>query len=316
MFDIFGKRYYFFAVSIIVILAGFVAMLINGVKLDIQFQGGTIMRIEMADDNYNASEIETVLSQEFGKNITAQKQTTLNPDKQNEKINLLTLKVSKESTLNDDERARVVTILREKYNVSPEAQMSVLSVEPFIGAELLRKGIQAALISMLLIVIYVWWRFKVLSLSAAIFGIVALIHDALVMLAAYTIFQIPVNESFIAAVLMILGYSINDTVIIYDRIRENLRLTRKMPLDQLVNTSIIQTLSRSINTTITTLLCVLAVLIFASVNKIQSLTDFAFPMTVGIVSGSYSTIFIAGPLWVMWKNYRNKRVKGRKPAKA
>jgi preprotein translocase subunit SecF len=115
------------------------------------------------------------------------------------------------------------------------------------------------------------------------------------------------NESFYCGHLTILGYSMNDTVIIYDRVRENSSLLRKMPIAELVNRSILQTLNRSINTVVTVLISILTVFIFASVYKIHSVTEFTFPLLIGITSGCYSSIFIASPLYVMWKEYKAKR---------
>jgi preprotein translocase subunit SecF len=138
------------------------------------------------------------------------------------------------------------------------------------------------------------------------------------MLAVYTIFKLPVNESFIAAVLTILGYSMNDTIIIYDRIRENSNQLRRMPIGELVNRSIIQTLNRSINTIVTVLICLISMLVFSLVYNITSITDFILPLIVGIVSGCYSSIFIASPLWILWKESKQKKkIKTKqKPARA
>ena len=179
--------------------------------------------------------------------------------------------------------------------------MQVDSVEPFIGKEMMQKGITAALIASGLIILYVWYRFSLISgLAAAITAVIALIHDTLVMFSLYTIFRLPVNESFVAAVLMILGYSINNTIVIYDRIRENAPLMGKARVEDLVNTSIKQSLSRSINTTVTTLICILVVYIFASINSIQSLKDFSLPIIAGLIAGTYSSLFIATSLWYVW----------------
>jgi len=136
------------------------------------------------------------------------------------------------------------------------------------------------------------------------------------MFAVYTIFRIPVNESFIAAVLTILGYSLNDTIVIYDRIRENAKIIGSKDIENLVNTSVVQTMSRTIYTTISTLICVIVIYIFAAVNNIQSLKEFSFPLIFGLVSGTYSTVFIASPLWMLWRNARMKQVLRKKPSRA
>ena len=156
------------------------------------------------------------------------------------------------------------------------------------------------------------------GLSAGIMAVLALLHDALIMLSVYTIFQIPLNESFIAAVLTVIGYSMNDTIIIYDRVRENSNLLRRTPIAELVNQSIVQTLNRSINTVVTVLISIITVYMFARFYNIPSIENFSFPLIIGIVSGCYSSIFIASPLWVIWKEgqaKRKKTVKG-KPARA
>ena len=317
MIDFVGKRKYFFGLSIVLILVGIVFLLVNGLELDIQFQGGTLLKIEMPDDNFDADEIATTVGSELNKAVTAQKMKTFNPENAEEEIDMLMLKVSSKDTLSDDEIKQVITVLREKYNVKPDAQNQVQSVQPFIGREMLKDGLLAALIASVAIVLYVWWRFKIISgLSAAVMALVALFHDVVIVFLLYAVFRIPVNESFIAAMLTILGYSINDTIIVYDRIRENKRLYRKTSLAELVNMSTMQTLSRTINTTITTLIAVLSVFIFASFNNIQSLKDFTLPLIIGLLSGSYSSIFIASPLWEMWQVHRAKKPVSGKTAKA
>jgi preprotein translocase subunit SecF len=308
MIDLFGKRYYFFAVSVLIIIAGLVGLIINGVQLDIQFQGGTVLQIEMSDENFDTSKIEAEIGSAIGKSVTAQKLQTYNAEDSGNSIDLLMLKVSKEDTLTGEELNNVVDILKKDFNAKPDAQIQVQSVAPFIGRELMQKGLLAALLASALIILYVWWRFSIISgLSAAMFAILALLHDAFVMFAVFVIFRIPLNESFVAAVLTILGYSINDTIIIYDRIRENMRTAKRMPIAQLVNTSVIQTLARSINTTITTLICISTVFVFASMNNIQSLKEFSFPLLIGMISGTYSTLFLASPLWAMWQEAKAKR---------
>ncbi len=317
MIDLFSKRRYFFALSIIIVLAGFIGVLVNGVKLDIQFQGGTLMQIFMTEDNYDAEEVGDLLSEAIGKNISAQKMETYNAEDTSSKIDLLQLRVSKDDTLTAEEINKVVDILKSDFNVEPDAQMQIQSVEPFMGREMLEKGMLAAILASVLIMLYVWWRFSVMSgLSAAVCANLALLHDAFVMFAVYVIFGLPLNESFLAAVLTILGFSINDTIVIYDRIRENTRLMKNMPYPQLVNTSVIQTIARSINTTVTVMICVITLYIFAVINNIDSIKDFSFPLLIGLLSGTYSTIFIASPLWAVWQEARLKRRIAAKAAKA
>jgi preprotein translocase SecF subunit len=130
----------------------------------------------------------------------------------------------------------------------------------------------------------------------------------LALLITFIVFKIPINDAFIAVALTIIGYSINDTIVIYDRIRENKGLYKNIPCSELVNMSITQSMSRSINTGLATFISIGLVYIFAEIYGIQSIKNFALPMMIGVVSGCYSTIFIAGPLWVMWQNKKNKNV--------
>ena len=154
------------------------------------------------------------------------------------------------------------------------------------------------------------------GLSAGVIAIIALLHDIMVMFTVYIIFRIPLNNSFIAAVLTIIGYSMNDTVVIYDRIRENTRIMRKTTLKDLVNKSVLQSLSRSVNTSLTTLICILTLYVFAAVNNIESIKEFTLPLAIGIISGVYSTIFIASPLYLMWQERGKRKKTSGKPAKA
>lgn len=305
-------------VSIGLILTGFVFYLINGLQLDIQFQGGTIIQIQMNDDQFDLKKAEDIVQASINKKTSAQKSQTIDAKQAGKMINLLVLNVANSSdTLTDDERNSVIEALRKEFSIKPDAEISVNSVAPFIGKTMMVNGMKAIFWASLLIVLYIWVRFKAISgLSAGVAAVIALFHDALMVLATYIIFKIPLNESFIAAVLTILGYSINDTIVIYDRIRENNKMLKKVSFREMVNKSILQSLSRSINTALCTFLSITTVYVFAAYYNIQSIRDFALPMMVGIISGCYSTIFIAGPLWVMWKEYKGRKKVVGKPAKA
>lgn len=316
--DFIGKRNYFFALSIALMIAGLIGYFVNGLQLDIQFQGGTIIEMQMNDNTFSTEKAEEIVKNEIGKKATAQKSQTINSQETGKKIDILSLSVGSAEALSGDEINKVVVAIRKDFNVS-SAQMNVQNVQPFIGRELRDNAIRAIIVSSVLIILYIWMRFQVMSgLAAGVMAVLALLHDAAIMLAVYTVFKIPINESFIAAVLTILGYSMNDTIIIYDRIRENSRLLSKTQIPELVNKSIMQTLARSINTIVTVLICVVTVYAFAVFHNIRSMEEFSFPLIVGIASGCYSSIFIACPLWVMWKEAQaKKRISSKpKPAKA
>ncbi len=209
--------------------------------------------------------------------------------------------------ITSQEQEAVTSALEALY---PEAGMEVsasLTVEPFVGKRFFTNGMIAVGLAFFLILLYVGYRFRNIGgFSAGFMAIVALVHDCLVVTATFVLFKIPLNDSFIAALLTIIGFSINDTIVIYDRIRENRRIMPKATTEELVDTSISQSLTRSINTSVAVFMAIAITFIFAQIYDIESIKKFALPMMFGTVSGCYSTICIAGPLWTMWKNHRAK----------
>lgn len=300
-FDLVKHQKKFFIISAVIILIGIVFYFINGLNLDVQFSGGTRILIE-TNGEVNASEAEAIVEQATGKLVTAQTQKTNNPTEENRMIYMLRLDIASNQTLTDQELDAVIDIVTENFDVKEGGNMEVVSVEPSIGRETLGNGLKATLIASVLIILYVTWRFSSMhGFAAAITALIALVHDILVVFTMYTVFKLPLGEVFISAILTIIGYSLNDTIIIYDRIRENSKLMKKSTLDEIVNTSVKQSLTRTINTTVTTLLTVATLYIFAAVNNITSLMDFALPLIVGFIAGVYSTLFIASQLWLNWR---------------
>ncbi len=301
VFDFIKHQKKFFAISAVIILAGLVAFLINGVNLDVQFSGGTRILIE-TNGEVDAQKADALVEAAVGKTVTSQMQQTSNPESENKTIYMLRLDIASKETLTDEERNIVIDTVTQNFDVKEGGSQEILSVRPSIGSETLNNGLLAVLIASGIIVFYVTWRFSAMhGFAAAITALVALVHDILVVFGMYTIFRLPLGEVFISAVLTIIGYSLNDTIIIYDRIRENSKLMKKNTLEEIVNTSIMQSLTRTINTAATTLLTVATLYVFAAVNNITSLMDFALPLMVGFIAGVYSTVFIASPLWLMWR---------------
>lgn len=301
MIDIMKRKNYFFAFSIMIILLGVAAYFYyGGFNLDIQFQGGTVIEMHMKNDKFDLQKIDDMLTGILHKNVTTQKSYALNAV-DNKKVDLLIINIASSDTLTVDEKNDVVKAIRDEFKLGDDSQMTVRNIHPSIGKELLNRGLKGVLWMSILIAVYVALRFRVMSWQSGVFAVVGIIHDVLIMLSAYLIFQIPMNESFIAAVLTVVGYSMNDTVIIYDRIRENNGLLRQMSVSELTNKSIWQTLGRTINTTITVLICLVTVYVFAVINNIPSIKEFSLPLIIGTISGTYSSIFISSPLWVMSK---------------
>lgn len=315
MVNLYAKRYYFFILSAIVILAGIVSYFLFGFKLDIQFEGGTVIEMRANDKMFTEantqklqSEIADFVSKTINKPVNVQKSSTFDVEKGNSSYDIIKISIGSEDTLSDKEIKEVEGAVIKQYKLTAkEPVIREDSVEPFIGKEIMQDGLKALAIAFVLIILYVAFRFRVMSgFSAGVFAVIGVLHDAMIVMAVYLIFQIPLNESFIAAILTVVGYSMNDTIIIYDRIRENSRLLRKMPLPELVNQSIIQTLNRSINTVVTSLIAIITVYVFSKVNGIYSMEEFSFPLIIGIAAGCYSSIFVASPLYVMFKESQKK----------
>lgn len=296
-------RYIYFAISLAIILFGIIAACVNGIKLDITFQGGSIVKYTYTG-NIDLEEADKVASEALGREVSCQEQTTVARDDQ-----FLVINVAGNEAISTDEQKAMTAALEQQFPDAKLGSYTSQSVQPFTGKRFFREGLLAIAISFGLILVYVGIRFrKIGGFSAGTMAIIALIHDAFVVAATFFIFQIPLNDDFIAAVLTIIGFSINDTIVIYDRIRENKTLMGpKTPTDVLVNTSITQSMSRSINTNIAVFISITIVFVFAQIYNIESIKDFALPMMFGTISGCYSTICIAGPLWTMYKNHQAKK---------
>ncbi|MGE4354370.1 MAG: protein translocase subunit SecF [Oscillospiraceae bacterium] len=303
--NVYKHRYIFFVVSIAIILTGLVFALVNGVKLDIQFQGGSILKYTYTG-TIDGDAAGKLVQDALGKPTSGQLETNMAKDEQT-----LTINLSGNEAITSQEQSLVTSTLEEAY---PDAGLQLsesLTVEPFIGAQFFQKGLKAIGLAFLLVLIYVGIRFrKIGGLSAGAMAIIALIHDALVVTTVFILFQIPLNEEFIAAILTIIGFSINDTIVIYDRIRENETMVdNKMTPDELTDVSITESMSRSINTNLVVFISITIAFIFAQIYNIESIKDFALPMMFGTVTGCYSTNCIAGPLWAMWRNRKIKKGK-------
>ncbi len=303
MIKFYEKRNIFFIISILIFVIGIISVFTSGLNLDISFKGGAIIKYTY-DSEIDVNAVEDVVKNTLGRNVSIQTTNDLATGE-----NKIALNLAGNEGISAQEQKELDDALKEKFeNNNLELSESNI-VEPFIGKRFLQNGILAIIVSAILIVFYVWIRFsKISGLSAGVMALVALLHDCLMVFFVFAIFKLPINESFIAVILTIIGYSINDTIIIYDRIRENALLSRKYDVVELVNISINQSLSRSINTTLTTIISVIILLVFAYVYGIESIVIFALPMAIGMLSGSYSSICLAGPLWVMWQKKRQKLI--------
>jgi preprotein translocase subunit SecF len=214
------------------------------------------------------------------------------------------------SFLNDTEQGVVLKALQAKFGKTTANQgLDITRVDPLIGRELIENALRAVIIASVLMLLYIWWRFELISGFAAV---IALIHDVLIILGMFALFGKEVNATIIAALLTIVGYSINDTIVVFDRIRENLKFRhRNTPFVEVVNDSILQTFRRSLNTSFTTLLAVLLLYIF-----VPNIRELCFALVIGITAGTYSSIFVASPVWAVYKDWQEKKQLAGKAARA
>ncbi len=306
-YDFVKNRKYAFIFSIALFVFFGLMLVFKGINLDINFRGGTRIMIETVSE-VDPNKAADLIKGAIGKEVAASVMETYSGNEASAKTKMLRLDIAGNVPLTPDEEDKVKDTIAQNFEVvlnSPKNEN--VSITSTVGMEALKKGILAVAISVTLILFYVAWRFSILSgFSAAVCAIIALFHDVGVMFGVYITFGLPLNDIFIATVLTVIGYSMNDTVIIYDRIRENTRLMQKSDLGSIVNVSIHQSLSRSINTMVTTLICVAVLLIYSASNNIDSLTDFSFSLLLGVITGVYSTVFIAAPLWLVWKERKQK----------
>ncbi|NLI89377.1 MAG: protein translocase subunit SecD [Epulopiscium sp.] len=295
------KRKVKYIISSIFIVIGLLAMPFNAfsgneiLNYDIEFKGGTLMHVDIGQDFDIDKDIRPIVIETTGDSAPHITKVVGEDE--------VIIKVTETTT---EQRKDLFDKLKETYNLEDTDQLEVGDVSPTVSGEMKSKAIQAILISVVLMLIYITIRFKDLYMGAS--AVLALMHDVLLVFLIYSVFRVPVNNSFIAVMLTILGYSINDTIVIFDRVREN-RGSTKLKDKDIINTSINQSLSRTINTSITTLSVVLLLFIFGT----SAVREFALPLVVGIAVGTYSSIFLAGPLW--YDLNRLAKNKKKKPAK-
>ncbi|MBQ3988369.1 MAG: protein translocase subunit SecF [Ruminococcus sp.] len=299
--DFTGKKKIFFGISLGIIVIGIICNFIFGTTLDIQFSGGATLTFSYQGD-IKQDELHDFIQEKTTDRIT----TAFSSDLVGGTGNNVTVQFSGNDAIDQNIRPTLQAALQEKY---PEASFVCLeenSVDASMGLSFLLKCLVAVAIASVLMVLYVTIRFKKIGgLSAGVMALVALFHDVALIYFLYVIFRWPIDSNFIAVVLMILGYSLNDTIVIYDRVREQRKLMgRKVSIDAVFNVSSTKTMRRTIMTSVTTLAAILTVYVVASVFNIASVKGFALPMMIGVISGCYSSLCIAGPLWVMWRNHK------------
>lgn len=303
--DFVGKKAIFFTCSILVICVGIVGMAVHGIKGDkslnysLEFLGGTSTTVEF-NEAYSLAQADDEIVPKIADVIG-------NNDIQTQVVDNTNQIIFKTKSLNLEQREAFNTMLEKDYSVDASAITSS-NIGSTVSGEMRSQSMLAVVVAAFFMLLYIWFRFKDLRFAGS--AIIALIHDVLVVLALYAVARISVGSAFIACMLTVIGYSVNDTIVIFDRIRENKKTLRdESPesLRALANESITQTLSRSISTSLTTVVMVLMLLILG----VTSIREFALPLLVGIVCGTYSSICIATELWYVMKVH----IKGKKKTK-
>lgn len=314
--DFVKKSKIFFGISLGIMLVCLILNLfVLPTKVDIQFTGGTIIKYNYGGD-VSSSDIEKTVNDTI-KNIKSLKKESIDysysenlaADKNDKSNHIVSLQFTGNKAVSVEDKSSITDALIEAYPDNGFAEESSTSVDASKGANFFFKCLAAVILAAALMIFYVAVRFrKIGGLSAGVMAVVALVHDLTIVYFTFAMFRMPLNDNFIAVVLLIFGYSLNDTIVIYDRIRENRRKSApKTTTAEVVNSSINQCFTRTICTSITTIAAILSVLVVALFFSIDSIISFALPMMVGLISGCYSSICIACPLWVMWKNHKDKK---------
>lgn len=305
MIDFVGNVKKYIAVSLAILAVGGVCAFIFGVNLDIQFKGGAILTYSFSGE-LEKSAFEGAVSETLGQKITVQEQLNAATGAKNYVISL-----SAASGITPEQQLELHDKLAAAFPENKVESVSINVVDPTIGGEFLAKCLVAVGFAGVLMIVYIGLRFKRISgWSAGVVAVVALVHDILFVFITFIVFRISINDNFIAVVLTILGYSLNDTIVIYDRIRENRKIYgKKMSLGEVVNKSINQSLTRSITTTVTTVAAMVVVSIVSLLYNLDSMLSFSFPLIIGMVSGLYSSVCISGPLWVLWQEAKGREKK-------
>ena len=297
--DIIGKKYWYFALSLLFLIPGLVFLLMFGLKLSIDFTGGSRLTLS------------------FQNKVNEQTKISIRNLLTLQKISVATLETSnnfifvRTTPMDQSQNSQFLSNLSKKF---PVQEKEFETMGPTIGKETTANAIKAVLLASVLIILYITWSFRKVPKPASSFrfgvcAIIALIHDVLVVVGIFAIlghfFNVEIDSLFVTALLTVIGFSVHDTIVVFDRIRENLQKTSGVSFSQVVNDSILQTLGRSLNTSLTVILILIALLLFGG----DSVRWFVVALLIGITSGTYSSIFNAAPILVLWHEWSEKRKK-------
>ncbi len=286
-----------------IILVGVIIAVLFGVKMDINFKGGTVITYNYTFEegkiaDINTDEVKALVTENLKADSTVTKGASIAGN-----TYTITVSLVENSAVSTDAQEALTKALQEKYKDNNIEIYGATSVSPTLATPFFLKALAAVLVVAILVVVYVGFRFrKIGGVTAALTALVALVLDVAVSFIACVVFRLQVDMNYIAVVLTILGYSLNDTIVVYDSVRENKKSTEGLTLAEMVNKSLHSVLARNIITTTTTVLAVLTIIVVSEIYGLTTLRTFAIPMVFGLVSGCFSSIFVSTPLWVVWRN--------------
>ncbi|MBE6727138.1 MAG: protein translocase subunit SecF [Ruminococcaceae bacterium] len=287
-----------------ILVIGIVMTVAFGVKLDINFSGGTRLSYTY-EGKVSLSDVEKTVKEVVDRDFTVSENESIAGD-----TKTITISFAGNESLSTDSQISILDKLQETYKDNKFEEGQINAVAPTVAGAFLKKSLAAVALTAILVVIYVGIRFrKIGGVSAALTALCALVLDIMVSFFVCVIFRLQLDSNYIAVVLTILGYSLNDTIVIYDRVRENRKYHPELETRELVDLSISTVKTRNIVTTVTTISAVFVIILVAELFGLTTLRTFAIPMAFGLVSGCISSLFVSGPLWVFWREYRAKKEK-------
>ncbi len=297
----------FFGISLGIILIGIICNFVFGTQLDIQFRGGSYIKYSYVG-NVDTDKLKDVIQTNTKQEVTMSISSDILSNSKKGDAYTIRVEFAGTKAISTNEQKKLTQTVQKAFPDNNFKVLEASAIESSMGSKFLLKCLTAVAIASILMVLYVTIRFrKIGGLSAGVMALVALFHDVAMIYFMYIIFQMPIDSNFIAVVLMILGYSLNDTIVIYDRVREERRnFGAKEDIGYVFDYSATKVLRRTIFTSLTTLMAIGTVLVVSMIFNISSVTSFALPMMIGVISGCYSSVCIAGPLWVMWQKHKKK----------
>ena len=304
-FHFYQNKKIYFGISIVLLVVGILASVIIGPHLDIQFAGGSMILYSVEGGQADASGVEAAVSESTGRNceVAISQDITTGGEQ-------VTVSFSGNQAMTPEEQAAVTSALQSAYPDLGFELLSSSSVEASMGARFFQKCLVCFAITAVFLLVYIALRFrKIGGLAAGITAVIALMHDVLIAFCVFVVCGLDIDDIFIAVILTILGYSLNATIVVYDRVRENRRkMGPRVSYDEVMNLSMNQTLSRTVLTSLCTFLALVVVFIVALIFNIDTVVSFALPMMAGVAAGCFSSQFIAPNLFCMWQIHKRKQM--------